>query len=97
MDEVQRMAAHAALDKMIREGYVNICTIDKILRMTGGIPSRRDYEILSMLHCINFRDIQPELLQRLPGLIKGVLNGGGLEFDVRPCHQISVVPYPERV
>lgn len=82
MDDIQKMAASAALEKMVKDGYVSICTIDKILTMSGGIPNRRDYEILSTLHCVSFRDMQPELLRGLPVIIMRVLNSEGLEFNL---------------
>lgn len=91
MDDIQRMAATAALEKMVKDGYLSICTIDKILKITGGIPDRRDYGILNMLHCVSFMDMQPELLRGLPVIISRVLNSEGLEFNLGPGYQKKMI------
>lgn len=80
MDEVQTMAIRAALSKMIRDGYLNICTIDHILKMTGGIPDKRDYDILHALHCVHFREMEPELVRGIPVIVQRVINSPGIEF-----------------
>ncbi len=80
MTDIEKLAARAALKKMARDGYFSICTIDTILKMTGGVPDGRDYTVLRALHCINFRDMEPELLRGLPLLIQRVLEAPGIEF-----------------
>lgn len=82
MDEIQMMAAKAALQKMIKDGHISICTIDQILKMTGGIPDRRDYEILHTLHCVSFKDMQPELLRGLPVILQRVLGAEDVVWDL---------------
>lgn len=84
MDDIQVLAARAAMKKMTQDGYFSICTIDNILRMTGGVPRASDYDILRALHCISFRDMEPMLLRGLPFLIKRVLEADGVDltFDV---------------
>ena len=84
MDDIQKMAVTAAIEKMVKDGYISICTIDKILKMTGGIPDRRDYEVLHMLHCVSFMDMAPELLRGLPVIMQRVLGADGLEFKLGP-------------
>jgi hypothetical protein len=81
MNDIQIMAIRAALKKMTQNGYLCICTIDGILKMTGGIPDGEDYQILRMLHCVNFRDMEPALLRGLPLLIKRVLESEGIDFS----------------
>jgi hypothetical protein len=82
MDDIQKMAATAALDKMVKDGHISICTIDNILKMTGGIPNRKDYDILSMLHCVKFKDMPPELLRGLPVIVQRVVGAEGIEFNL---------------
>lgn len=74
MNDLQVMAARAALKKMLSDGYFSICTVDKILKMTGGVPNREDYDVLSTLHCVHYMDMEPELLRGLPLLIQRVLS-----------------------
>jgi len=82
MNEIQKMACQAALEKMIRDGYVCICTIDKILKITGGIPDRKDYEVLHVLHCVHFREMPKDLLRGLPVILARVIGSEGLMFDI---------------
>lgn len=85
MDEVQKLAAQCALRKMVADGWLSICTIDAILKMSGGIPSNADYQILRVLHCVPFADMPPELLRGLPLLVQRVLMSPGLEFVFTPA------------
>ena len=87
MNEIQVLAIRAALDKMMRDdGYLSICTIDQILSVTGGVPRREDYQLLRLLHCVSFRDMEPELLRGLPVLLQRVLQSEGIEitFNAMP-------------
>ena len=104
MNEVQILAIRAALAKMMREdGYLNICTVDKILAVTGGIPRREDYELLRLLHCVSFRDMEPELLRGIPVLLQRVLQSEGIEItfnaipDRNQLHFIDVKPAKGRL
>ena len=80
MNEVQILAIRAALANMMQGGYLSICTIDKILAITHGIPSREDYQLLHLLHCVSFRDMEPELLRGIPVLLQRVLQSEGIEI-----------------
>lgn len=81
MNDIETLAARAALKKMAQNGWMDICTIDNILKMSGGVPNGQDYQVLRTLHCVNFRDMQPELLRGLPLLIKRVLESDGVDFS----------------
>lgn len=78
--ELQKMAAIAALNKMMQQGYVSICTIDSIAKMLGVTPPAAPYAILNTLHCVNFSGMSQELKQAVPGLIKQCID---LEPDYR--------------
>lgn len=80
MNDLQRMAATVALEQMSRNGYFSICTIDKINAMSGGVPNGEAYQILAALHCVNFRDMPPELQRGLPVLVKLALGGQAIDF-----------------
>ena len=92
MDEIQKMAVNAAIEKMLKDGYLSICTIDKILKMTGGVPDKKDYEILHMLHCVSFKEMQPDLLRGLPGIMQRVLSADGIEFTLGPNYKQQLIP-----
>lgn len=80
MNEIQILAAKAALKDMTQSGHFSICTIDNILKMSGGVPASADYQVLRTLHCISFGDMDPMLLRGLPLLIKRVLESDGVDF-----------------
>lgn len=61
MDDFYRQAAVAALKKMFAGNYFDICRVDSVLKLTGCIPNRKDYEALHALHCVHWTDMTPEL------------------------------------
>ena len=91
MDDIEIMAAKAAIKKMMRDGYVSICTIDKILEMSGGVPDSKDYNILRTLHCVNFSDMEPELRRGLPVLVARVLESAPINIDYDPKHKLLLL------
>jgi len=81
MNHVEQLAAKAALQHMLNSSFFSICAVDRILAMTKGIPDKQDYNVLRCLHCIEFRDMDRELLKQLPALIERVLGAPSL-FDL---------------
>jgi len=61
MDEFAKGAVVTALKKMFRGSHFNICTFDQCLKITGAIPDGHVYDSLSVLHCVNWRDMPPSL------------------------------------
>ena len=86
MNAIETLVAKTALKKMMEQGYFCICTIDNILKMSGGIPNPRDYQMLRTLHCINYKDMPSALLNELPNMIRRVVESPALDFyiDVTP-------------
>lgn len=74
MSDIKVMAATAALQKMLTQKYFDICTIDNIIKMLGIVPDREAYSILHTLHCVDYDQMQPELLEQLSVLIMRVLD-----------------------
>lgn len=74
MSDIKVMAATAALQKMLAQKYFDICTIDNIIKMLGIVPDREAYSILHTLHCVDYDQMQPELLEQLSVLIMRVLD-----------------------
>lgn len=91
LDAIQVMAVKAAVNKMMRDGYISICTIDNILKMTNGIPNRKDYELLHMLHCVNFMDMDPELLRGLPVILQRVVAAEEIVIEFSPAVKLRLV------
>jgi hypothetical protein len=91
LDPIQTMAAKAAVKNMLRRGSLSICAIDEILKMTGGVPKREDYQILHLLHCVDFMDMDPELLRGLPLILSRVLDSDALEIEFEPKVKLRLV------
>jgi hypothetical protein len=89
---VQSEVAKVALRQMHEGGHFSICVVDKILKMTGGTPQRADYEALSLLHCVNFKDFTPMLRLEYPKLLQRVLESPSMHveinFQANACHEI---------
>lgn len=92
MNDMQRMAAETAMKHMIAKGWVDICSIKKILEMTGGVPSREDLQVLELLHCVHFNEMTPELLRGLPLILQRVLGAEALQFEFQePTRRLMLV------
>jgi hypothetical protein len=88
MNAIEILVAKTALKKMVEQGYFCICTIDKVLKISGGIPDPRDYQMLSALHCVHYKDMPPTLLRELPNIIKRVVESPTYQFyiDISPSN-----------
>ena len=92
MNDMQRMAATAAVNNMLRRGSISICTINEILKMTGGIPNKEDFQVLNLLHCVDFKEMDPELLRGLPLILQRVLGSESLQFEFQePTRKLMLV------
>jgi hypothetical protein len=91
LDAIQVMATKAAVNKMMQDGYLSICTIDNILKMTGGIPNRKDYDLLHMLHCVKFMDMDPELLRGLPVILQRVIAAEEIVIEFTPNVKLRLI------
>ena len=85
MNAFEIEAVRTALQNMQSKGYFNICTIDQILKVTGGVPDPRDYEALRLLHCVNFRDMPHALRLALPRKIQLVVESAPMQLLKNPA------------
>ena len=63
MDIFTKEIVLTALREMFKNTSFSICTIDKCLKLTNSIPDAHDYDCLSALHCISWKDMSSELRQ----------------------------------
>lgn len=63
MNAFQTAAAKTALKHMFEKDYYDICTVDKLIKMTGCHPDRKDYQALNALHCVHFNEMDSDLRQ----------------------------------
>jgi hypothetical protein len=79
MSELKVVAAETALKKLVQGSHFSICTLDAIIKMMDVKPDREAYSILQTLHCVDYNQMRPELLQALPDLIVTVLGSPSFE------------------
>lgn len=74
MSDLRMMAVLTALNKMMRDGYFSICTIDTCAKLLNVSPNHTEaYRILHALHCVHFCDMPEPLRVEVPELIKDCL------------------------
>jgi hypothetical protein len=79
-EELKKLAAVTALNKMLAQGYFSVSTIDTIAKMLGVSPPKEPYDILHTIHCVHYGDMPESLKAALPGLIKACID---IEPDFR--------------
>lgn len=78
-----QLAAQASLIHMIKGGWVDICTINKVKESLGTIGDRQAYNTLSMLHCVRFDEMSPELRHEIPQLIRMAIGTHTIDLEVQ--------------
>lgn len=87
MNDLDAIIIETALRKMVNGGYLSISTINEIVKLKRIIPDAQVYQRLSLLHCVHFSDMPPEVRDALPGMIRQVLTG--IEFDAEAIFQAN--------
>ena len=55
-----------ALNNLFTESSFSICTLRDIGKLVGVNPEQHpNYQLLRALHCVNYADMSPEILQEL--------------------------------
>lgn len=90
---------------MVKRGHFDITAVDSMRQVAGAQENRELKERLRLLHCVNFGDMPPELLDALPGMIQDYLGGPVIDIEdwLRPKRQpapaarvIDITPAPRR-
>jgi len=79
------MVARAAIDKMFRRGWIDICAIDEVIKLLGVIPDGECYGRLRALHCVHIREMERDLQYHIPAWINGALGGPRMSADSIPA------------
>ena len=82
MDEFKKEVIITALKKMFKSSYFDICTIDKCLRISNIIPSANNYDCLSALHCIHWKDMSSGLRQEVFDKVIEMFQGRQIDFSI---------------
>lgn len=59
--ETKYETVRTALKHMYDDGYLSICTIDKLVKLLDVAPPAETYQMLSALHCVHFAEMSKEL------------------------------------
>lgn len=80
--DVKATVVKIALKKMFKDGHFDICTIDKCLRISGGIKNLETYNIMSALHCIDYGDMEEDMRQWLVAASIDMVTSRGFDLSV---------------
>lgn len=81
MDNVNQMVIRTALRNMFTRGLVDICAIDKCLKLSSITPIGVTYSQLYALHCIYFKDMDRDLAAMVPNMVAELFEGLKLSAD----------------
>jgi hypothetical protein len=91
-DELKQQAAVTALNAMMRKGWLDICTVDRVAEMLDVKPEPEAYRILRPLHCVHFTDMPRDLYAQIPELIRRALCGLELfQFELRRAQPVPLL------
>lgn len=72
-----------AVRHMMEKGWLDICTIDQVLKVTGGVPDKADYEALRLLHCVNFMNYPQAMRVNLLTTLQRVLSSPSMAVEIK--------------
>lgn len=73
MPETRQMVVRATLKQLFTKRYFDICAVREIVEITNGRKDSQAYKLLSALHCIDYKDMEQELRDRIPMLLNECL------------------------
>lgn len=74
MNEFHKQAALCGLKKTLEGRYFDITMLKNAMKITGSQMSSKDEAALTMLHCVDWKDMPPELAQMVQLKIMEILN-----------------------
>lgn len=76
-----------------RKGYFDICVVRESAKIMNVCPGGRAYDILHVLHCVDFGNMPQELRESIPALIRECLSLDPIyEFEHLKRQTIAVSP-----
>ena len=72
LTDFERKTAEFSLRRMFRvDGWVDITVLRSIIKISNIIVPPREFEMVSMLHCVHWRDMEPEYRNEVAKIIIG--------------------------
>lgn len=92
-EQLEAAIINTALRNMVIKGWVDICTIDQVIKLLKSLPDTVAYKRLHLLHCVYFKDMPPEVRAAVPELITACLDGHEFDLDsaLRPTTSGAVI------
>jgi len=82
MDTFKQQTIITALKDMFQGTYFNICTIDKCLKIANAIPRATDYDCLSALHCVHWKNMPSELREEVYNRTLAMFSQSSFDFSI---------------
>jgi len=80
----------AAVKKLFRSGgYFCISDFDSICSVLNVIPPEGVRDRLALVHCLHYRDMEPDLREEVGRLCFGTFNTPGFKLDIEGAVQIG--------
>ena len=73
MPDTQQMVLRTATKKLFDKSYLDICTVDTLMKLIGTTARTPAYTQLRALHCVDYADMPTELRERIPHLVRECL------------------------
>ncbi len=92
LTDFEREAIRVALLKMFQPGsWLDICTLDKCVKLARVHPDERTYAALSALHCVSWSAMTPQMRQMTAQKILALFESEPLDL---PSLHKSFLPEP---
>jgi hypothetical protein len=81
MDSMKKEATRLALVNLFKGTSFNICTIDNLMKLNNIIPDPEVYNMLKVLHCINYSEMHGAFRKDLFESVLQLFKSGGFDVD----------------
>ena len=73
MNDIRAQAAVFAINRMLKGAHFDICTIRDAATAVGIQPRKDSYDVLRLLHCVNYVEMPDAIRHKIPELIADCL------------------------
>jgi len=75
MSEFRQPAIQQAVESLFKDRHFSICTLDRIIELTGNQVNHEIYMELHAFHCVHFSEMNPRVKQLLEQKVVECLRG----------------------
>ena len=86
---VDPFVKHALEDLLSVNGHFSITTFKEICNLLNVIPPPGHYDRLSLMHCVNYRDMALDLRQEVGRLIYESINTAGFDIQLQQQRKLG--------